>query len=107
MTPRATKAPMKAINCTILNAPRVRWAAIKAIIWSGVEVDEDLARVLEQSRLEAEEQVSLRAEGEEGMMARAMEESRQEQERRNMEQLELQRVRDERCFFVVRFLGAR
>ena len=41
VTPRATKAPMKAINCTILNAPRVRWAAIKAIIWSGVEVDED------------------------------------------------------------------
>lgn len=58
-----------------------------------VEVDEDLARVLEQSRLEAEAQVSLRAEGEEEMMARVMEESRQEQERRNMEHLELQRVR--------------
>ena len=59
------------------------------------EVDEDLARVLEQSRLEAEGQGSLRAEREEEVMARVMEESRQEQERRNMEQLEFQRVRGE------------
>ena len=67
------------------------------------EVDEELARVLEQSRLEAEEQMSLRTEEEEGeeeMMARVMEESRQEQERRNMEQLELQRVRRQNDVFV-------
>lgn len=59
------------------------------------DADDDLARVLEQSRLEAERHASQAAgDGGGDEMARAMEESRREQERTDMEeQLEFQRVR--------------
>lgn len=62
----------------------------------GQDVDDDLARVLEESRLEAKWQASLKAaeeKKEEDMLARVMEESRREQERRDSEHLELQKVR--------------
>lgn len=61
----------------------------------GQQQQDELAWVLEQSRLEAELQQSRQAvadEGEEEMLARVLEESRREQEKRNAEQLELQRV---------------
>ncbi|CBJ30758.1 expressed unknown protein [Ectocarpus siliculosus] len=61
----------------------------------GRQQEDELAWVLEQSRLEAEIQKSRMAiaeEGEEEMMAKVLEESRLEQEKRNAEQLEFQRA---------------
>lgn len=61
----------------------------------GQQQQDELAWVLEQSRLEAELEKSRQAvaeEGEEEMLARVLEESRREQEKKNAEELELQRV---------------
>lgn len=75
-------------------------------------VDEELARVLEQSRLEVEQQQAARAaalranggmESEEEIMARVVAESLQEMEGREIEQLAFQRVRNYRRLKRLRF----
>lgn len=90
----------------LLNGPDGAATAEGAGSGEGEGGDEEMARVLEQSRLEEERAklAKVREEEEEEMVARVMEESRLEQERRDEEQLEFRRVSVQRLggmFFLV------